>query len=221
MIKKVFPKSLEDDSMLLLDESLKDIDRIKKLNNVASVSIIEKPSLMARSSMKCMMSDLIDRQKHKKYMLHLSKKPMSHIPENIFTYSTIKRKPFTSFVKLKQPNKLRKHPKHEPISYCYQLKMLQNPREREFKLNEITLLENEINKLASWDIDQNVKRIIFDEKNEPNASSNKSEGVLNWKRDLILKNSEKVLELTKPINNELIKNDDYIDWDEINERIFK
>ncbi len=221
MIKNVFPKSLEEDLMLLLDESLKDIDRIKKLNNVTSVSIVEKPSLMARSIMKCMVADLIDQQKHKKCMLHLSKTTMLHTPDNSFAYSIIKRKPFTSLVKLKQPNKLRNQPKHEPISYCYQLKMLQKPREREFKLNEITLLENEINQLTSWDMDQNVKRIIFDENNEPYASTNKPEFALNWKRDLILKNTQNVLELPKPIKNELIKIDDYIDWDEINEILNK
>ena len=116
--------------------------RIKKLNNVTSVSIIEKPSLMARSIMKCMVTDLIDQQKHNKCMLHLSKKTMFLGLDNNFAYSIIKRKPFTSLVKLKQPNKLRKHPKHEPISYCYQLQMLQKPRE--FKLNEITLLENDL-----------------------------------------------------------------------------
>ena len=212
--------------MLLMEESLNDIDKIKKLNKISSVPVIEKPSLMTQTILNCLTKDFLNRQKHNSLMQNLTKRSTHESSNKFFANSNIKRKPFTFYVQLKQPHKLRTNAKNEPVTYCHRLKSLQNKRDasrsrENLALKEEALFENEINELVSWNIDRNLRKIIYGEENKQKESNKSRREVQVFSPKFgNCPNSDVILFLKD--NQEFINFDSLshisscIDWDEIN-----
>jgi hypothetical protein len=223
MSKICFTTSLKKDAILLMEESLMAIDTIKKLNKTKSQSAIEKPSLMTRTITDCLKKDFLKKQKHIELMKNLRKRSTMDSANKLFTKSFRKINPFTFSAKLKQPQKLRKQPRHEPVSYCDRLKELQYTYKLEqsgkrLLLKKKTLVEDGINQLNSWNVDIEAKRIIYDAEGKLMKSKYK------WEDDitLISDNSDSVFKkIVEELRDFSSLSDEscYIDWDEINQII--
>ena len=223
MSKICLTTSLKKDAISLMEESLMDIDIIRKLNKIKNQSAIEKPSLMTRTISDCLKKDFLKKQKHMELMKNLRTRSTIDSANKFFTKSFRKRNPFTFIVKLKQPQKLRKQPRHEPVSYCDRLKELQYTYKLEQSglrlfLKKNTLPEDEIKQLNSWNIDLDAKRIIYDAGDKQIKSKNKWEEGISLSSDnsdsVFIKKFEELLDFCS-----LSDESCYIDWDEINQII--
>ena len=146
----------------------------------------EKPSLMTQTITSLLKKDSINRKKCAIVMHNLHKRSKVKAARPSIQVSSLKLKPFTDLVCLKQPNKLRYRPIHEPLTYCQRLKLLQKDKSFPYEFNAIQHSRERSrssDEMPQWLLDKKIADIIYNEHEpylSPSMTSDTNCSFINW-----------------------------------------